>query len=262
METSFIPYERERFFRNAGYLVLRRVFSAAQVDTAHTLLKADFEAGVEPVRVDNEGRVSRLAQLYGRHTEIDAMLTEGPMIEIMTGLLGPNVEMVLNRHNHSTMNLAGANNTGIHRDILQPTRGITTAIVYLEKSTVENGCTLVVPTSHMLPFIGKPNNGGTWMAGNPIYKDLLEQALPVPAEPGDVLIIDSTVFHAVSENTTDGSRMSFTMGYRSVDELQKGEPHACVLVAGERIYKGNEIADKHYQPKPKTRGGAPKAQRT
>ena len=242
METSIIKYEHERFFRASGYLKLPSLLSESQAEKFYNLLLNDFINEIAPFRRDSQGRINRIANLYPRYNEIQTFFNSGLLIEAVKGLLGPNIELILNRHNHATLNLANANDTRLHRDILQWSRNLVTVITYLEDATLNNGCTYVVPTSQFLPFIGKPNNGGTWMNENYIYKELLEQALPIPAKKGDVLLIDSTVFHAVGENTGKGSRMSMTMAYRSVDELESNNPTNCILICGERLYKGNELS--------------------
>ncbi|MBV2156804.1 hypothetical protein [Kitasatospora sp. SUK 42] len=52
-------------------------------------------------------------------------------------LLGPNVVYVLNRHNQGSVNAPGTREVRLHRDILQPTRGLLTAVVYFEDAAVE-----------------------------------------------------------------------------------------------------------------------------
>ena len=46
--------------------------------------------------------------------------------------------------------------------------------------------------------------------------------------------------HSAGKNNTDGSRMSMTVGYHSVDELSGVDGPKRVLVRGERIYMGND----------------------
>jgi ectoine hydroxylase-related dioxygenase (phytanoyl-CoA dioxygenase family) len=73
-----------------------------------------------------------------------------------------------------------------------------------------------------------------------IYADLLNQSIPVPMPKGGVLIFDSLIFHARGKNTTEGTRMTATMGYHSVDELSGKDDSKLMLVHGERLYKGND----------------------
>jgi phytanoyl-CoA hydroxylase len=150
--------------------------------------------------------------------------------------------MLKNRHNHASISPKYSDPPRLHRDVLQWSRSIVTVIVYLEETTLENGCTHIIPGSHYLPFVGTPNNGGTWMDEHSVYFDLLNQSLPVPMTSGGILFFDGLTFHGVGVNTTDNTRMSVTMAYHSVDELCKGDINSYqLLVRGDRIYKGNDL---------------------
>lgn len=156
------------------------------------------------------------------------------------------VVFVKNRHNHATINDAEAtkSESRLHRDILQPTRGLITAAVYLEDATVENGCTHIVPSSQSLPFVGVPqeNGGGTWMDEHDEYAGLAEQALPVPMRAGSVLLFDGLSFHSVGQNLGGGTRTSVTLGFRAADELDFAPDNLRqVLIGGEQLYRGNDL---------------------
>ena len=56
---------------------------------------------------------------------------------------------------------------------------------------------------------------------------------------GGLLAIDSMMIHSAGRNQTDGTRMSMTLGYHTVDELSLENPKR-ILVRGEQIYKGND----------------------
>jgi hypothetical protein len=46
--------------------------------------------------------------------------------------------------------------------------------------------------------------------------------------------------HSAGKNHTDGTRLSRTVGYHSVDELSGVDSSKRALVRGERIYMGND----------------------
>ena len=125
----------------------------------------------------------------------------------------------------------------MHRDVLQWSRTIVTVLFYLEETTVENGCTHVVPGTHLFPGITSLSleqdqqiqRGG-----------VLDQAVPVPMPAGGLLAIDSFLMHGAGRNNTEGTRISMTVGYHSVDELSDVVNPKRVLVRGTRIYKGND----------------------
>jgi ectoine hydroxylase-related dioxygenase (phytanoyl-CoA dioxygenase family) len=126
----------------------------------------------------------------------------------------------------------------MHRDMLQWTRNIVTVIFYLEESTVEKGCTHVIPGTHMLPWAGSLHglDGESWIR----QADILDQAVPVPMPAGGMLAIDSMIFHAVGRNVTAETRMSLTAGFHSVDELCDLENPKVTLVRGQMSYMGND----------------------
>ena len=62
------------------------------------------------------------------------------------------LEFVLNRHNHIYLRDRGSSHSlELHRDVRHWSRTIVTVLVYLEDTNLENGCTRVVPGSHLLP---------------------------------------------------------------------------------------------------------------
>ena len=165
------------------------------------------------------------------------------ILDPLKSLLGPNIDVALYRHNHSTLNLGGDIPFRFHRDILQWSRTIITALIYLEDSTIENGCTYIVPSTHYLPFAGMPpdGGGGNWADDHSEYQFVMEQAIPVPIRRGGVLFINSLMFHSIGINTTSESRISSTFAFHSVDELA-GETSDTkrLLLTGERIYMGSD----------------------
>jgi ectoine hydroxylase-related dioxygenase (phytanoyl-CoA dioxygenase family) len=161
----------------------------------------------------------------------------------LTLLLGPDVEFNVNRHNHLRFNFRDDQKVELHRDVLNPTRTIITAIVYLEDSTVQNGCTMILPGSHNylpdMPHTPK-GGGGTWAHD---YEDefgaLDAQALPVPVSAGSVLLFNSLVFHSITPNQTDGSRIALAFAYTSHDELATVKEPEKILIVGKPYSMGN-----------------------
>lgn len=225
------------FFRHNGFLKLPNVLPKAQVEMLRATILADVAQESEPVVRDAGGRVVRLSRLLDRDHIFRETVSDERVLTPLTALLGPHIEVVLNRHNHATLNLAGKADT-FHRDVVQWTRGLVTVIFYLEATTLENGCTLVVPGSHLWPGVSTLHN----LQKEDAIREtgLLDQSVPVPMPAGGMLAIDSLIFHRIGENVTDQSRMSMTVGYHSVDELLEPEQPKRLLVQGERIYLGND----------------------
>lgn len=93
------------------------------------------------------------------------------------------------------------------------------------------------------PYVGvpQPDGGGTWIDEHPELADLVEQALPVPAPAGGILLFDGTIFHTACPNTSKSTRTSAVLGYRSADELDaRPDPDRQIVVAGTQLYRGND----------------------
>jgi phytanoyl-CoA hydroxylase len=221
--------EQIRFFRHNGFLKLPRGLPPETVSALKETIWRQIREEVEPVVRDRQGRAVRLSAIWERGSPFRDVLTCPEVLDPLEALLGPNIELITNRHNHATLRLAEDGASYMHRDILQWTRAIVTILFYLEETTVANGCTMIVPGTHLLPGLDtlsleKDETARQW--------GILDQAVPVP--------IDSLVIHGPGRNTTNDSRMSMTVGYHSVDELSDAPNPKRVLVRGERIYRGND----------------------
>jgi phytanoyl-CoA hydroxylase len=224
-------------FRHNGFLKLPEPLPAEMVTELKETIHRHIREEIAPVVRDSQGRIVRISKLWERQGIFCRALTCPQVLDPLEALLGPNIEMILNRHNHATLRLAGDGMNYFHRDILQWSRAIVTVLFYLEETTVENGCTLVIPGTHLLP-----GRTSTSLADDEALSQsgVLEQAVPVPMPAGGLLAIDSLVMHSAGQNRTQGTRMSMTVGYHSVDELSDAENPKRVLVRGKRLYMGND----------------------
>ena len=226
--------EQVHLFRHNGFHKLKNRLPEELVEKLKEAIWRNIREEVEPVVRDAEGRIIRLSGVVDRDP-VFLMTASSPLVlDPLESLLGPNIELIRNRHNHATLRRASEHRPeGLHRDVRQWSRTIFTVIFYLEETTVENGCTQVVPGSHHFPGVkGR-------LYDESVTRQLLEQAVPVPMPEGGMLVIDSMIMHGVGQNRTDGTRMSMTMGYHSVDEIADLENPHRMLVRGERPYDGN-----------------------
>ena len=65
-------------------------------------------------------------------------------------------------------------------------------LVALDEQTQENGCSLVVPGSHL--------------AGEYVEQSAIDDAIPIESEPGDVVIWDSRLWHGTKANDSGRTR--------------------------------------------------------
>lgn len=227
------------FFRRSGYLKYEGVFSREEVQLLKDLVLNHCQRKIVPCLEDDLGRVYRLNQLFDREKLFRKALTNKAILDILEPLIGPNIEFVKNRHNHATVNTARDTKFRLHRDVLQWSRNIVSVIVYLDDATVDSGATYIIPCSQYLPFVGTPNNGGTWMDEHHVFAALLQQAVQIEVASGGILVFDSLAFHSVGPNKGLGTRVSIAAGYTSVDELVTIEDNTLrEVVRGERLYRG------------------------
>ena len=223
-----------QLFRHNGFVKLPTRLNEGLVDELKAMALKDIQEEVEPVARNKDGRVTRISDLWGRGGLFQETIVCDVILSPLESLLGPNIEFVRNRHNH--VYLRDRDSTAsleLHRDVRHWSRTIVTVLVYLEDTNLENGCTHVVPGSHILPDFVNLNDD------EPLHQIALEQIIPVPMKAGELLAIDSMIIHSAGKNQTDGTRMSMTLGYLTLDELSLENPKR-VLVRGDRIYKGND----------------------
>jgi ectoine hydroxylase-related dioxygenase (phytanoyl-CoA dioxygenase family) len=233
-----------QFFLTSGYMRSRDQLSKRAIDGLTTFVDDEFERPTPPYRTNAAGRICRLDNLLERDTLFLSVLRQPAILDPLIALLGPNVEVSKHRHNHATLNQAGDIPYRLHRDIQQWSRAILNVFIYLDYANVENGCTHLIPGSHLLPYAGRQSGdgGGNWADEHTQYKDLIGQEVPVPMPRGGVLFVNSLVFHTVGVNRGHGTRRSLVFACHSTDELiEAGEGESTILVSGQRKFKGNRV---------------------
>lgn len=234
---------RQDFFRSQGFLRIPDLLTEDEAEEARLRVAehlAKIARGVGELATEKSTKSYQAVQNIPGVMEV---ATNARLLDNLEGLLGPNISLVLNRHNHATTNPAGSEIAGLHRDHGEWSRGLLSAIVYLEDADIENGCTHVIPGSHKWPSLGRAVNGGYWLSDT-AFDGLREQAVPVPMKAGGVLVFDAHMYHGVGENTSDRTRTSIALGYHSVDQLALGcDSRRELVVRGEDLYRGNDQED-------------------
>ena len=153
MSEPTLTTEQVRLFRHNGFLKLDQRLPEETVDNLKAAIRRDMAAAVEPVVREQSGAVVRLSQIMDRAPIFRETATSPLVLDRLEALLGPNIEIVRNRHNHATLNLASTRSDHFHRDVHQWTQSLVTVIYYLEDTNPENGCTMVIPGTHLLPGV-------------------------------------------------------------------------------------------------------------
>jgi ectoine hydroxylase-related dioxygenase (phytanoyl-CoA dioxygenase family) len=87
-----------------------------------------------------------------------------------------------------------------------------TALVTIDRATIENGCLEMADTPRLTGLIGEE-----WRPLSPAEMDGFK-LLPVPTEPGDVLFFDSFAPHASKPNLTESQRRILYLTYNLASE--------------------------------------------
>ena len=120
--------EQQWLFRLAGFVKLPGGLPPETVRALRAAIARDIEREAEPVVRNADGRIVRLSALLDRDPIFRAVATSPLVLDPLVDLLGPNIEIVRNRHNHATLRLPDPRAEALHRDVPQWSRGIVTVL--------------------------------------------------------------------------------------------------------------------------------------
>lgn len=90
--------------------------------------------------------------------------------------------------------------------------------IYLDKSTIENGCVYVIPESHLAGYHAKdPGFIEHWTDGKGVEA---KAAVPVETNPGDVIFHATSVLHASGKNKTSSSRRTIYYHFDRYEDVK------------------------------------------
>lgn len=226
-------------FRTVGFV---RVPSAVDSSAVFSLSReVDLAiASRTGTRADGRGRIFRADRFYERSPTLQLILRDSVLLDVLKVMLGPNIDLVTNRHNHATRIERNYDGTRFHRDIKHWSRSIITGIIYLAPSNQDNGVTRLIPGSHHWPHVDQPEHGGTWLDEWDSSEWLTAQAVSIGMEPGDALLFDGYLYHATGTNKSGVARPVVTLGFRAHDELSASRTAEEVeCISGDSPYHGN-----------------------
>jgi hypothetical protein len=228
------------YFKHSGFLVLPERLPDDLIDRLNKVTQSQITGMFEPIVWEKKGRrrpedVRRLSKILSRHPVYLEAASQPFILEALEGILGPNIELLTNKHNHIMVRPPGSEFVYWHSGEEPYDYTLITALVYLEESTLDNGCVRIVPGSHTRPFTRsrRPSEGF-------LESDLYNRSAPIPMPKGGILLFNDCCFHGSGTNKSNGSRRSMTLGYRAHDahDVAKEDPEK-ILVTGERIYTGH-----------------------
>lgn len=242
---SSITANLHDFFRREGYLYLPGLIDQDRCTEVLDEFAAAVPQACDAAATRTYGRTEAA---HVRLVSANRLLRSDELLAPLQSVLGPSVALVTNRHDHITVNAAMGKAGRLHRDILHWSRSLLSVIVYINvppEHDLGNG-TAVLPGSHLLPTLGRINNGGTWLDDGP-HATLARQTVSVPAAAGAALLMDGLTYHCAQTRLPAApaclarARVVISWAFRAIDELHDGDLASPIeLLAGEQRYRGND----------------------
>jgi hypothetical protein len=229
--------EEVESFREQGFLVKRGVFEQGEVERLREgydyILSLVEQGGIDQQYMTGKGREVHIhvqapegsddseAVRYLRKVQWPSMIH--PAFEeirnspkfpaLLEPLIGTSLKQFINQVNFKMP--GGEIDFPWHQDI-RPTpafreqeNNYVQTIIVVDEATVENGCLHIVPESHRLGNLKVKR----YAAGQVEDHVDVSQAIPLEAQPGDVVMFTSYTVHGSKPNTTDKPRRSYINGF-------------------------------------------------
>ena len=240
-------------FRHNGFLRVPECLPKALVDRLSAVTARHVREKIEPIvweTSDEYGRISkggsengkgvvrRLSKIIARDPVYLEAAAHPIVLNALETALGPNIELLTNKHNHIMVRPGGSAPVPWHRGEELYSRTLITVLIYIDESTIENGCVRVVPGAHQISLAMPRRPKGMAFRENPLFY----RSVPLPMPKGGVLLFNDAIFHGADKNFTDSSRRSMTLAFQAHDAhlARKADPEK-ILVRGERVYEGHPV---------------------
>ncbi|MFM7166693.1 MAG: phytanoyl-CoA dioxygenase family protein [Planctomycetaceae bacterium] len=224
-------------FQRDGFYVARRLMPDSYLqrmrqiterDLAAHLGDIEYEAQLHypgaPDSLDSEGgrTVRRLRQAVSRDPVFLQLLKEPFLLQRLQQLLGPHVVMPLAHHNCiMTKQPRYSSDTGWHQDTRYwsfTDGNLVNIWIALGTEDLHNGCLQVLPATHHAQASPQLLDEALFLRTDlPENQPLLQTAVPVLLQPGDVLFFHARCFHAATRNYSQNTKQSVVFTFRSIE---------------------------------------------
>ncbi|MBI1312251.1 phytanoyl-CoA dioxygenase family protein [bacterium] len=229
--------EEVRQFEEHGFVIVRGLGSdefctrMTQVTREHLdreISPVEFEAEVNypgaPATLDSPGgrTIRRLKQTHSRDIVFTEWIRSPELLTRLSQLLGPDVVMPLAHHNCvMTKQPQHSSETGWHQDIRYwsfQRPELVSVWLALGSEYPKNGGLWVVPGSHRMAFDRTQFDDAMFFKQDePRNQPILDTAVPVELNRGDVLFFHCRTLHAASRNENAETKYSVVFTFRSAD---------------------------------------------
>ncbi len=243
MERHITEIEKATFAQQ-GYLVLKSFASAEELtilqNEADRWLanpiapyELEMETGYPGAPVSKEAvganTTRRILQAFDRSDAINAWCKSPKLTSCVQALLGGEKVFLTRAHHNCLMTKAArfSSDTGWHQDIRYWSFNngeLISSWLALGKENATNGGLRVIPGSHRIQYLKHMFDERVFFKADlDENKHVLDRAVNVELEAGDVLLFHAKLLHCASRNTTTETKLSFVFTYHNEDTVpEKG----------------------------------------
>jgi ectoine hydroxylase-related dioxygenase (phytanoyl-CoA dioxygenase family) len=234
--------ERQKdFYFNNGYLVIESVFDTDRIAATHAAIAALLSpTNTEKVYESEPADVATVRRIWSptlKHPVFEQMAADPALLDLIEPFLGENILF-----HYSKLNMKGpkfGSPVYWHQDFSyypHTNTDLLSAIIFLDDSTVHNGCLRVVPGSHRRGLRCHEMDG--FFRGRVSDVDESE-AVNVEVPAGGVILLHCLTLHASALNKSNLPRRAFLPAYRAADALPiYFGPHAAHNEPGVKLLRG------------------------
>ena len=227
-----------RYFARDGFVVVKKLCDTSRLEEMRELAKRDLAPLIEPVEFEADlgypgapkdqkaegGRTSR--RLLSACDRDPAFLhwATAPILRNYLQVLLESEEIAMSQVHHNcimTKHPGFSSVTMWHQDIrywnfLRP--NLVSVWLALGDEIKENGALMMIPGSHHLALTEDRLDEDLFLRPDlPKNRDMIESAVVVELEAGDVVFFNCNVFHAAGKNFSGDIKLSLVTTYHALD---------------------------------------------
>ncbi|HYF51116.1 MAG TPA: phytanoyl-CoA dioxygenase family protein [Planctomycetota bacterium] len=226
--TRFTP-EEIAHYNTEGYVVVPRLFSASEVQSAHDAIheltrKAAAGDGskvleLEPEAVNGQRVARRIYNPFLAHETFHKLGTDPRVLDRIEDLIGRNICCNLSKLNMKPAKVGSI--VDWHQDLSyypHTNADLVTVLVYLDDATTENGCLQVIPR-HQHHYFSHSRPDGTFagLISEDLDSGKYGKPVPLAAPAGSVIFMHCVLPHSSLPNRSEKSRRTLIYSYRAAD---------------------------------------------
>ncbi|HLA58147.1 MAG TPA: phytanoyl-CoA dioxygenase family protein [Puia sp.] len=210
-------------YRNSGFIILKNLFSPAEVEKMKTLAAADMDPSQLMVKADLTGNETKLKMWNRPADDLYGMFSRNArLVDNVEKISGEEVYIY-----SSKMIIKNAKEGGAwewHQDYgywynygcLLPS--MMSCSIAIDQATVRNGCLQVLRASQKIGRINHDRINDQTIVDPERLEAAKEkfQLEYVEMDPGDVLFFDGNLLHRSDANLSDFNRWSYIVSYNTV----------------------------------------------